>query len=404
MERKDYILMKNQYNKTIVACFVGYIVQAIVNNFVPLLFLTFQRTYEIPLAQITLLVTFNFGVQLLVDLLSVGFVDRIGYRASMVIAHFLSAAGLILLTFLPEILPSPFAGILISVMVYAIGGGILEVLVSPVVEACPSDNKEKAMSMLHSFYCWGHVGVVLISTLFFRIFGIDHWKLLAFFWALIPICNAFVFTKVPIATLMEEGETGLKLKDLFRIRIFWILLIMMVCAGASEQAVSQWASTFAEKGLGISKTAGDLAGPMAFAILMGASRVFYGKYGDRINLDRFMIYSCFLCILSYLGISLLPMPQLSLVACAVCGLSVGIMWPGTFSKAAAALSKGGTAMFALLALGGDLGCSGGPTLVGMVSSALGENLKMGVLAGILFPVLLLTGIILCRRTGNSHVE
>lgn len=404
MERKDYIHMKNQYNKTIVACFVGYIVQAIVNNFVPLLFLTFQRTYEIPLAQITLLVTFNFGVQLLVDLLSVGFVDRIGYRASMVIAHFLSAAGLILLTFLPEILPSPFAGILISVMVYAIGGGILEVLVSPVVEACPSDNKEKAMSMLHSFYCWGHVGVVLISTLFFRIFGIDHWKLLAFFWALIPICNAFVFTKVPIATLIEEGETGLKLKDLFRIRIFWILLIMMVCAGASEQAVSQWASTFAEKGLGISKTAGDLAGPMAFAILMGASRVFYGKYGDRINLDRFMIYSCFLCILSYLGISLLPMPQLSLVACAVCGLSVGIMWPGTFSKAAAALPKGGTAMFALLALGGDLGCSGGPTLVGMVSSALGENLKMGVLAGILFPVLLLTGIILCRRTGNSHVE
>ena len=404
MERKDYILMKNQYNKTIVACFVGYIVQAIVNNFVPLLFLTFQRTYEIPLAQITLLVTFNFGVQLLVDLLAVGFVDRIGYRASMVIAHFLSAAGLILLTFLPEILPSPFAGILISVMVYAIGGGILEVLVSPVVEACPSDNKEKAMSMLHSFYCWGHVGVVLLSTLFFRIFGIDHWKLLAFFWALIPICNAFVFTKVPIATLMEEGETGLKLRDLFRIRIFWILLIMMVCAGASEQAVSQWASTFAEKGLGISKTAGDLAGPMAFAILMGASRIFYGKYGDRINLDRFMIYSCFLCILSYLGISLLPMPQLSLVACAVCGLSVGIMWPGTFSKAAAALPKGGTAMFALLALGGDLGCSGGPTLVGMVSSALGENLKMGVLAGILFPVLLLTGIILCRRTGNSHVE
>lgn len=404
MERKDYILMKNQYNKTIVACFLGYIVQAIVNNFVPLLFLTFQRTYEIPLAQITLLVTFNFGVQLLVDLLSVGFVDRIGYRASMVIAHFLSAAGLILLTFLPEILPSPFAGILISVMVYAIGGGILEVLVSPVVEACPSDNKEKAMSMLHSFYCWGHVGVVLLSTLFFRIFGIDHWKLLAFFWALIPICNAFVFTKVPIATLIEEGETGLKLKDLFRIRLFWILLIMMVCAGASEQAVSQWASTFAEKGLGISKTAGDLAGPMAFAILMGASRVFYGKYGDRINLDRFMIYSCFLCILSYLGISLLPMPQLSLVACAVCGLSVGIMWPGTFSKAAAALPKGGTAMFALLALGGDLGCSGGPTLVGMVSSALGENLKMGVLAGILFPVLLLTGIILCRRTGNSHVE
>lgn len=394
--------MKNQYNKTITACFVGYIVQAIVNNFVPLLFLTFQRTYDIPLSQITLLVTFNFGVQLLVDLLSVGFVDRIGYRASMVIAHFLSAAGLILLTFLPELLPSPFAGILIAVMVYAIGGGILEVLVSPVVEACPSDNKEKAMSMLHSFYCWGHVGVVLISTLFFYVFGIENWKVLAAVWAVIPICNAFVFARVPIAKLIEEGESGLRLRELFGVKIFWILLIMMICAGASEQAVSQWASTFAEKGLGISKTAGDLAGPMAFAILMGVSRVFYGKYGDRIHLDRFMIYSCCLCIASYLGIALLPNPMLSLLACAFCGLSVGIMWPGSFSKAAAALPKGGTAMFALLALGGDLGCSGGPTLVGMVSSSLGDNLKMGVLAGVIFPVLLLTGIVLCRKTGDSE--
>ena len=280
--------MKNQYRRTITACFVGYIVQAVVNNFVPLLFLTFQRTYAIPLSQITLLVTFNFGVQLLVDLLSVGFVDKIGYRASMVIAHILSAAGLVLLTILPEVLSSPFAGILVAVMVYAIGGGLLEVLVSPVVEACPSDNKEKAMSMLHSFYCWGHVGVVLLSTLFFSVFGIDHWKILAVVWSVIPLYNAFVFVKVPMADLMEEGEEGLRLKELFRIKIFWILLLMMICAGASEQAVSQWASTFAEKGLGISKTAGDLAGPMAFAILMGTSRAFYGKYGDRIQLDKFM--------------------------------------------------------------------------------------------------------------------
>ena len=385
--------MKNQYSRTITACFTGYIVQAVVNNFVPLLFLTFQKSYGIPLSQITLLVTFNFGIQLLVDLLSVGFVDRIGYRASMIIAHVLSAAGLILLTILPEALPSPFAGILTAVMIYAVGGGLLEVLVSPVVEACPSDNKEKAMSMLHSFYCWGHVGVVLLSTLFFRIFGIGNWKILAAVWALIPIVNAFAFAKVPMASLMEEGEQGLKLGELFRIRIFWVLLIMMVCAGASEQAVSQWASTFAEQGLGISKTMGDLAGPMAFAVLMGASRAFYGKYGDRINLDRFMIYSSCLCMLSYLGISLLPVPQLSLAACAVCGLSVGIMWPGTFSKASAALPKGGTAMFALLAVGGDVGCSGGPTLVGMVSSALGDNLQRGILAGVVFPALLLAGIV-----------
>lgn len=389
--------MNKQYNKTITACFVGYIVQAIINNFVPLLFLTFERTYQIPLSQITLLVTINFGVQLFVDLLSVKFVDKIGYRASMVIAHLCSAAGLVLLTILPEVMDPAFLGILTAVVVYAIGGGLLEVLVSPIVEACPSDHKEKAMSMLHSFYCWGHVGVVALSTLYFYIVGISNWKLLAVIWAVIPLANALAFTKVPIAPLLPEGESGLRMKDLLGMKLFWVLFIMMVCAGASEQAVSQWASTFAEQALGITKTLGDLAGPMAFAILMGASRFFYGKYGDRIDLDRFMIFSSLLCILSYLGISLIPVPLVSLAACAICGLSVGIMWPGTFSKASQALRRGGTAMFALLALGGDVGCSGGPTLVGLISSSLNDNLKAGILAAIIFPVLLLTGILLCRR-------
>lgn len=389
--------MKNQYNKTVRACFAGCIVQAIVNNFVPLLFLFFQTSYDIPLSRITLLVTFNFGIQLLVDFLSVGFADKIGYRASMIAAHMLSAAGLILLTILPELLPSPFAGILISVMVYAIGGGLLEVLVSPIAEACPSDHKEKAMSLLHSFYCWGHAGVVLISTLFFYAAGIEKWKILAVVWALIPIANAAAFAKVPIAALIGEGETEMRLRDLFRLKVFRIMLVMMVCAGASEQAVSQWASAFAEKGLGISKTAGDLVGPMAFAVLMGTSRLFYGKYGDRIDLDRFMSCSSGLCILSYLCILLVPVPQISLIACAVCGLSVGILWPGTFGKASAALPKGGTAMFALLALGGDIGCSAGPTLVGMVSGMTGDNLRMGVWAGTVFPVLMLIGVILCGK-------
>ena len=389
--------MKNKYNNTITACFIGYIVQAIVNNFTPLLFLFFQKSYHIQISQITLLVTFNFGIQLIVDLLSVKFVDKIGYRVSMIMANVLAAAGLLLLTVLPEILPIPFIGILIAVMIYAVGGGLLEVLVSPIVEACPSDNKEKTMSLLHSFYCWGHAGVVLVSTLFFYIVGIDNWKILAVIWAIIPIINAFIFSKVPIAPLFKDGESGLKLTELFKIKTFWILLIMMICAGASEQAVSQWASTFAEKGLGISKAAGDLAGPMSFAILMGLSRLFYGKYGNRINLDHFMIYSTILCILSYLGITLLSIPILNLIACAICGFSVGIMWPGTFSKASSALPKGGTAMFALLALGGDLGCSGGPTLVGMISGLLDDNLKIGILAGCIFPVLLLIGIFLCRK-------
>lgn len=390
--------MKNQYNKTVEACFVGYIVQAIVNNFVPLLFLTFQRTYGIPLTQITMLVTINFGIQLLVDLLAIGFVDKIGYRASMVMAHIFSAVGLISLTILPEILPSPFVGILSSAIIYAVGGGLLEVLVSPIMEACPSDNKEKAMSMLHSFYCWGHVGVVAVSTLFFQVVGISNWKILTIMWAIIPFCNMIAFTKVPIASLMEKGETGYTIGKLFSMKMFWVLLLMMIFAGASEQSVSQWASVFAEKGLGISKTAGDLAGPMAFAILMGISRAFYGKYGDRINLEKFMIFSGILCIASYLTISLIPSPVISLMGCAVCGLSVGIMWPGTFSKASTVIPKGGTAMFALLALGGDVGCSSGPTLVGMVSSALQDNLKLGILAGVIFPLFLCLCLIRLPRS------
>ncbi len=388
--------MKNQYQKTIYACFAAYIVQAVVNNFVPLLFLTFQDSYGIPLSQITMLVTLNFGLQLLVDLASVSFVDRIGYRASMVLAHALAAFGLILLAILPELLPSPFVGILLSVCVYAVGGGLLEVLVSPVVEACPSDHKEQTMSLLHSFYCWGHVGVVLVSTVFFALFGVGHWRVLALAWALIPLGNMIAFTRVPIAPLMEDGQRGMTIGELARRKVFWVFLLMMVCAGASEQGVSQWASTFAEKGLGVSKTVGDLAGPMAFAVLMGTSRAIYGKYGGRLDLDHFMAGSALLCVASYLCIALVPSPVVGLLGCAMCGLSVGIMWPGTFSKAPAGLPRGGTAMFALMALAGDLGCSGGPTLVGMVSSALGDNLKRGILAGIVFPVLLLAGLALSR--------
>lgn len=388
--------MQQKYQKTIYACFVGYIVQAIVNNFVPLLFLTFEKSYHIPLSQITMLITINFGIQLLVDLLSAGFVDRIGYRVSVVLAHVFAAVGLVGLVLLPEIMPNAFAGLLIAVFIYALGGGLIEVLISPIVESCPTDNKEKAMSLLHSFYCWGHVGVVLLSTVFFGIFGIANWRILACIWALIPVINAFVFAKAPIAPLIEEGESGMTMLDLCKSKVFWVMMLMMLCAGASEQAVSQWASTFAEKGLGVTKTIGDLAGPMTFAILMGSSRAFYGKFGHKIDLDRFMLGSSVLCIFSYLLIVASPIPFLSLVGCGICGLSVGIMWPGTFSKASVALKNGGTAMFALLALAGDLGCSGGPTLVGFVSSAAADNLKAGILVAIVFPVVMAVEIILQR--------
>lgn len=384
--------MKTDYRKTMYACFIGYIVQAIVNNFVPLLFVTLQSEYQIPLSKITLLITVNFMIQLFVDLLSAGFIDRIGYRASIILAHICSVAGIVALTILPELLPDAFIGILISVTIYAVGGGLIEVLISPIVEACPSDNKEKAMSLLHSFYCWGHVGVVLISTAFFSVLGTENWKILAIIWAVIPLCNLILFAKVPIYPLNEDGEQGCGMRDLFRMPVFWLLMVMMLCAGASEQAVSQWASTFAEQGLGVSKTIGDLAGPMAFAFLMGVSRLIYGRFGDRLNLDRFMKCSVVLCIASYLVIALVPIPVFGLIGCAVCGFSVGILWPGTFSIASAEIRNGGTAMFALLALAGDSGCAGGPTLAGFVSSAFGNNLHIGVLSAIVFPAVMLASL------------
>ena len=377
-----------QYKHTVRACFVGYVVQAIVNNFAPLLFLTFQAQYGIPLSQITVLITVNFALQLIVDFVSAFFIDKIGYRVSIVAAHAFAAAGLVLMTVLPEIMPSPFAGLLIAVMCYAVGGGLLEVLVSPIVEACPTDNKEQAMSLLHSFYCWGSVAVVGLSTLFFALFGTCSWRYLALMWAAVPLANAFVFSKVPIAPLIEDGEKGLSIKELFKNKMFWIFMLLMLCSGASEQAVSQWASTFAERGLGVSKTIGDLTGPMLFSVLMGLSRLIYGKFGGRIKLDSIMLGSGVLCIISYLIITLTGSSVLGLCGVALCGLSVGIMWPGTFSKASASIKGGGTAMFALLALCGDLGCSGGPTFAGMMASRFGDNLKIGMLCAIVFPAVL----------------
>lgn len=390
---------KINYKQTITACFVAYIVQAIVNNFAPLLFLTFQSTYDIPLSKITMLITFNFGLQLIVDLVSVTFVDRIGYRASMILAHILATVGIASLSFLPELLPDPFAGILIPVTIYAIGGGLLEVLVSPVVEACPSDNKEAAMSMLHSFYCWGHVFVVLVSTAFFRYVGITHWKWLALLWAVIPALNLFYFSKVPLAVPVEEGK-GMPVRRLLGDRLFWLFALLMVCAGASEQGMSQWASAFAEAGLGVSKTVGDLLGPCTFALLMGTSRALYAKFSEKLSLRNAMLGSSLLCIASYLMAAFAPHPVIGLAGCALCGLSVGILWPGTYSMASVGLPLGGIAMFAFFALAGDFGCSVGPTLVGFVSEQFGANLKRGILAATLFPVILTISILL----GGSHLR
>ena len=389
--------IRQNYKHTINACYIGYITQAVVNNFAPLLFLTFQRSYGISLGKISFLVTVNFGVQLLVDFLAAHFVDRIGYRISIVTAHILAAVGLIGLALFPQMMEDSYSGLMAAIILYAVGGGLLEVLVSPIVEACPTEMKAAAMSLLHSFYCWGHMGVVILSTAFFYLFGIDQWQVLAVIWAAVPLANALYFFLVPIRTLAEEEE-GLSIRRLSGKMVFWILMVLMICAGASEQAVSQWASAFAESGLHVSKSVGDLAGPCAFAFFMGVSRVVSAKYSDRISLERIMLGSGGLCVVSYLLIALSPWPVLSLAGCALCGFAVGALWPSTFSLAMKKIPGGGTAMFALFALAGDIGCAGGPLVVGRISGVFGDDLRIGILAALVFPVILTVGVLASGRS------
>lgn len=376
------------YQKTKIACYLGFITQAISANFAPLLFLKFHHDYQISLGNIAWISTGFFFTQLLIDLFCAKFVDRIGYRVCVVASEVCSASGLIGLAFLPEILPNPLAGILCSVILYAMGSGLIEVLCSPIIEACPFDNKEATMSLLHSFYCWGAVGTILISTIFFLIFGIENWKWLAVLWAIIPIVNIYNFATCPIEYLVDE-ENGMEVTELFRKPLFWIAICLMICSGASELAMAQWASAYAEAALGLSKTIGDLAGPCMFAVAMGISRVIFGKYGERIDLMKFMASSGILCVICYFLTALSSNPILGLIGCIVCGFSVGIMWPGTISISSKEFPMGGTAMFALLAMAGDLGGSIGPGIVGRVTQSAGNNIQVGMGVGLVFPFILL---------------
>ena len=385
--------MQKNYGKTLRACYLGFITQAIAANFAPLLFLKFHTDYGIPLGKIALISTTFFVTQLIVDVLCAKFVDRIGYRRSVVASEVTSALGLIGLAFLPDLFPDPFAGVILSVIVYAVGSGLIEVLVSPIVEACPFDRKEAVMSLLHSFYCWGSVGVVLLSTAFFSLFGIGSWKLLACIWALVPICNIFNFAVCPIERLTEEGQ-GLTIGGLCRMPMFWMGVVLMVCAGASELAMAQWASAFAESALGLAKSVGDLLGPCVFAVTMGVSRVIYGRFGDRMELTRTMLGSGVLCLICYLLAAVSRNALFSLAGCMLCGFSVGIMWPGTISLLSKRIPAGGTAMFALLAMAGDLGGAFGPSLVGSVSQRAGDDLQAGMLTGAVFPAVLIAVLVL----------
>lgn len=390
--------MKKNYNHTIYACYLGYIVQAIINNLAPLLFLTFAKDFGISIGKIGLLISLNFGFQMIVDTLAAKYVDRIGYRTSIVFAHICCTAGLLGMSIFPFIFPDAFAGLVTAILLNSIGGGLIEVLVSPIVEAAPSSKaKDTAMSLLHSFYCWGHVGMVILSTIGFKVFGMSHWYYLPVLWAIVPFINIFIFARVPLRVLTSEEERT-PFRKLISTKLFWIFFLLMICAGASEQAMSQWASLFAEDGLHQSKAVGDLLGPCLFAFLMGSSRMFYGKFGEKIDLQKFMMGSGLLCILSYLAAVFSPYPIFALIGCGMCGLSVGIMWPGTFSLAAKRCPQGGTAMFALYALAGDIGCGIGPGLVSMISKAQPSyGLKAGLLAAIIFPLLMILVIAYQKR-------
>lgn len=386
--------MTKRIKKIFLASYMGYITQAIVNNFAPLLFLTFAAEFNVTLEKITALVTLNFGVQLAVDLIASKISDKIGYKPMVVAAHIFSAAGLAGMGLL-TLTSFPFEGLLVSSVLYAIGGGLIEVMISPIVEACPVNEKSSAMSLLHSFYCWGQVFVVLISTLFFFLFGTENWRIMAFVWALLPLFNALFFSSLDLYQLEPEGG-AMKLTGLFKTGLFWLLALLMVCAGASEMAMSQWASAYAQMGLGVSLEIGNLAGPCLFAVLMGSARAFYAKFGGRINLMSYMIFSCILCVIGYLLACFSPLPALGFAGCALTGLSVGIMWPGVFSIAGEKCPSGGTGMFALLALAGDLGCMSGPTAAGLISGANGDDLKTGLAFAVIFPLVLAAGTALLK--------
>ncbi len=394
--------MKKQknYKTTLIACYLGFVTQAISANFTPLLFVTFKNTYGIGFEKIALIPLVFYLTQLLIDLAATKFADKIGYRACVISSQVLSAAGLVLMAILPELFPVPFIGILIAVVLYAMGSGLIEVLVSPIVEACPFENKDGMMSLLHSFYCWGAVGVILGSTLFFTIFGVSNWKILTLIWALIPLFNAFNFISCPIERLIEDGN-GMRTGQLFRLPLFWLLILLMICSGASEASMAQWASAFTESAMGVSKTIGDLAGPCLFAAFMGISRILYGKMSGKLDLTKTMLACGVLCVICYLMASLSSIPIIGLAGCALCGISVGIMWPGTISISSQKCPRGGTAMFAFLALAGDLGATVSPAMVGGISNMVGGNLKTGLLVATAFPLLLILGLLMLHWKFNK---
>ena len=384
--------MKLSFKHTKYSCYLAYVTSAVINNLAALLFVQFSKQFGLALSDLSFIITMNFGVQIVVDLIGAKYADRVGYRTIVRLSQIFGAMGLVGLGIFPRIFPSAYAGILTAAVIYAIGSGLTEVVISPIVEALPGDEKASAMSMLHSFYCWGQVFAVLVTTGFFYLFGIENWSVICCLWALIPIATFVLFKFVPINQLesgAEEGHSGLG--KLFSVKIIWLFLILMLCSGAAEQSMAQWASFFAETELGVSKQVADLLGPCLFAVCMGITRVFFGIFGERLNMKVSLLASGLLCVVSYLIAAFVPISGLSFAGCALCGIAVGLMWPGTLSLAASIYPAGGTAMFAILALAGDAGCFVGPESVARASAAVsagGVSVKTGLSFAIVFPMII----------------
>lgn len=398
-----------KYMSTKIACYTGYFVQAIINNLAPLFYVIFQNEFEINYTKISWLIMLNFVTQLFVDIMSVKVIEKLGYRISIVLAHVFSSLGLFLLGVLPRAMENHYIGLVIPILIYATGSGLIEVLVSPIVEGLPLENKSGEMSLLHSFYCWGQMSVVLFTTIAIKFAGSENWVYAPMLWAIIPFINMFMFMKVPIFPPVPEGEDEMKVSELFRSGTFILLALLMLCAGASELAMSQWASTFAEESLGVDKLTGDLLGPCLFALLMASARVVFGLVGDKVDVKKVLTFSAVLCVTAYLLSTLSKSPIVSLIGCGLCGLSVATMWPGVFSFAAKIFPRGGTPLFAMLAVFGDFGCAFGPWLAGVVSDGVRAStmtfdpLKFGLMIAVVFPITMIITISVLSKKKNIDV-
>lgn len=398
-----------KYMSTKIACYTGYFVQAIINNLAPLFYVIFQNEFEINYTKISWLIMLNFVTQLFVDIMSVKVIEKLGYRISIVLAHVFSSLGLLLLGILPRAMENHYIGLVIPIIIYATGSGLIEVLVSPIVEGLPLENKSGEMSLLHSFYCWGQMSVVLFTTIAIKFAGSENWVYAPMLWAIIPFINMFMFMKVPIFPPVPEGEDEMKVSELFRSGTFILLGLLMLCAGASELAMSQWASTFAEESLGVDKLIGDLLGPCLFALLMASARVVFGLVGDKVDVKKVLTFSAGLCVTAYLLSTLSKSPIASLIGCGLCGLSVATMWPGVFSFAAKIFPRGGTPLFAMLAVFGDFGCAFGPWLAGVVSDGVRAStitfdpLKFGLMIAVVFPITMIITISVLSKKKNIDV-